>query len=187
MGKSWSLARLSSGAFVAALAVAGFFIDGIAEAAPTANIRQVAATGNLNIIASTSEPSVQQGQEVVATAIINIAEAGSVQFIDGTVALGNRIPIRGGTATAFFSTSTFSVGEHLLRAVFIPTYPSIDYSSLTSGATLFTVSAPSGMAAIGRKILVLEPADTEFPSEQFAAEDIFPGYDHDPIFVDDEN
>jgi hypothetical protein len=63
-----------------------------------------------------------QGIPVLLIAHVTPANAaGTVQFKDGTTALGAPVRVTGGTA--FTNTSTLSKGGHSLTTVFAPTHP----------------------------------------------------------------
>ncbi len=68
--------------------------------------------------------------------------AGTVQFEDGTTALGAPVPVVGGRA--FSITTTLATGMHTLTAVFTPANPAL-FSPSTSPPVTLTVdpSRPS--------------------------------------------
>jgi hypothetical protein len=90
---------------------------------------------------TTSPPSPQiAGTSVTLTATISpTAAAGTVQFEDGTTAIGSPVTVSGGTAS--ISTSTLGVGSHSLHAVFSPT--SSAYAGSTGDASYTITSAPA--------------------------------------------
>ena len=98
---------------------------------------------NTSLVASpTSGPA---GTNVTLTATESPAVAGSVQFYDGTTALGTPVAVNGsGVATT--STSTLSVATHNLKAVFTPTDST--NNSLSQGTATETVTGPATSTAL---------------------------------------
>lgn len=143
MRQNGFLIRLSSGAFVAAVAAgAALLTEGVANAMPPTSLRQVMATSTPTVTLSPSASSVYQGELVTLTATITPATAGNVQFKDGTTNLGNPVPVNNGTAMAVLQTSMLTVSTHWLAAVFTPTLAGS--SPTTSMAAPLEVKAPNG-------------------------------------------
>ena len=82
------------------------------------------------------------GSSVTLSAQVSPTAAGSVQFFDGTTALGSPVAVANGAAA--LTTSALSVGAHQLTAAFTSTDPA--FGNSTSTATSYTVS-PVGAAA----------------------------------------
>ncbi|GAB3149889.1 hypothetical protein GCM10027058_13080 [Microbacterium neimengense] len=78
------------------------------------------------------------GTEVALTATVAPAAAGSVEFFDGAASLGSA-PLDAGTAV--LRTSSLSVADHTLKAVFTPADTSA-YSASTSTAITVSITAP---------------------------------------------
>ena len=81
------------------------------------------------------------GASVTLTASVTPAVAGTMQFIDGTSALGAPQTVVSGAATT--STATLSTGSHSLTAVFTPADAGA-YSGSTSSAIPFVVMGSTG-------------------------------------------
>ncbi|MGH3826479.1 MAG: Ig-like domain-containing protein [Pseudonocardiaceae bacterium] len=71
--------------------------------------------------------------------------AGTVQFQDGTMALGSPVPVVGGSAMLL--TAELAQGTHLLTAVFTPTSPAVSGPS-TSPMVSMTMTGPAGGALL---------------------------------------
>lgn len=97
------------------------------------------------ITASPANTAVQ-GTTVNLTATQAPATSGTVQFFDGTTALGQPIAVNGGTAS--FSTSSLAVGPHSLSAVFTPA--ASPFTGSTSTPIAFQITAST--IAIDRTI-----------------------------------
>jgi hypothetical protein len=96
------------------------------------------ATATTTVLTSSENPSTS-GDSVVLTATESVtAASGSVQFMDGSAALGSPVAVSGGVAK--FTTSALAVGSHSLSAVFTPTDPS---SFAGSTGTLTQVVNPA--------------------------------------------
>ena len=89
---------------------------------------------------STSVPSPQTvGTSVTLNAAVSpAAAAGSVQFMDGTTALGSPVAVSAGTAS--LATTALAVGTHPLTAVFTPTTATA-FAASTSTATSYVINA----------------------------------------------
>jgi hypothetical protein len=129
MRKNRFLTRLSSGAFVVAVATGAVLLtDGVSDAAATAASPQVttAATTTTTEL-DVSATSVTYGTPVTLTATITPAAAGTVQFKDGNNTNLGETTVSNGKASR--SISTLTPGRHSLTAEFTPTDPA------TSGST----------------------------------------------------
>ncbi|MFF2850653.1 Ig-like domain repeat protein [Streptomyces sp. NPDC058001] len=104
--------------------------------------------------------SVPHGTAVKLTAKITPATApGTVQFLDGSAALGAPVTVAAGSAS--LTTSTLKVSTHMLRAQFLPADPAGYKGSLSAGVAL-TVTVPlpkvtsppkvTGTARVGSKV-----------------------------------
>lgn len=88
-----------------------------------------------------SAASVTTGTSVTLTATVDqSAAAGTVQFSDGSTAVGSPVPVSGGVAT---TTVTPATGSHGYGAVFTPS-DTTAYLGSTSNTVAVTASAPSG-------------------------------------------
>lgn len=92
--------------------------SGTTSAALAYAINPVTAT-TTTVVASPNG-SATAGATVTLTATVNKAAAGSVQFMDGTTAIGSAASVTVGasSATASTTTSTLAVGSHSLKAIF---------------------------------------------------------------------
>ncbi|MGH3801522.1 MAG: Ig-like domain-containing protein [Pseudonocardiaceae bacterium] len=137
--------RHAAGASVVAVAVVGaLLIGGVANAAPPASTHVVTTAPTATSTALTASPAspVAQGTRVTLTAAVTPAEAaGTVQFTDGTTNIGAPVTVSNSTASG--TTSTLTVGDHQLTAVFTPTDPAA-FSSSTSPAVSLTVTESDG-------------------------------------------
>jgi hypothetical protein len=77
------------------------------------------------------------GTSVTLTATVTTGATGTVQFENGTTAIGSPVTVAGGSAS--ISTSTLPVGTDTLNAVFSPT-AGTNYGAST-GTTTYTVTA----------------------------------------------
>jgi hypothetical protein len=84
------------------------------------------------------------------------ASAGTVQFKDGLVNLGNPVILSNGTAST--PPLTFAAGSHQLTAVYLPTDPAVAASS-TSPVLILEVTQPS-VADLGACLRVLKDCPT---------------------------
>lgn len=82
------------------------------------------------------------GSSVTLSAAVSPTAAGSVQFMDGSTALGPAVAVANGAAS--YSTSALTAGAHQLSAVF--TSSDAAFGSSASAAAPYTVS-PAGAAA----------------------------------------
>jgi hypothetical protein len=98
-------------------------------------------TATTTTLAVTPSGSAASGSQVTLTAQVSPTAAGTVQFKDGTTAIGAPVAVNGGTAT--LTTSALAVGAHQLSAAFTSTDAA--FGSSTSTATAYTVSAPSAV------------------------------------------
>jgi hypothetical protein len=81
----------------------------------------------------------------LSAAVTPSGAAGSVQFKDGAANLGSPVPVSGGTATT--STSSLTVGPHILSAVFTST-DSTAFNGSTSNVVPYTISSGTTPVAI---------------------------------------
>ncbi len=89
---------------------------------------------------------VAQGTAVDLTATVTPSDAtGTIQFSDGTTAIGDPVDVSGGTAHA--STSGLAAGTHSLTAAFAPA-DSNAFGASTSQATSFVVQGQPGAASV---------------------------------------
>jgi hypothetical protein len=111
---------------------------------------------NPNVTATTTTLSVTPGSPsasgtaVTLTAAVSPSANGTVQFYDGTTALGSPVTVANGSAS--LTTSALSVGGHTLTAAFTSSDPA--FGNSTSTATPYTVS-PAGAAATTTALAVV--------------------------------
>jgi hypothetical protein len=103
-------------------------------------------------LTATPAGSAPYGTAVTLQATVSPAAAGTVQFEDGSAALGAPVPVSGGKAL-YTTTSPLALGAHTLRAVFTPTTTTNDSGS--TGTTSFTVDKVSTTTT-----LTTTPADS---------------------------
>ena len=97
----------------------GTFATSIWFTSNTAYQNTAPATATTTALTVSPATPVVQGTPVTLTAAVAPAgAAGSVQFLDGTKALGSPVPVTAGTAK--LTTSTLAVGTHPLAARFTP-------------------------------------------------------------------
>ena len=95
---------------------------------------------------STSAPTVPVGQNVILTAsVTGSAPTGTVQFMDGSVALTGAVALSGGTAS--FTTSSLGVGDHVLYAIY--SGDPANHASVSAGATVTVTQVPSSVVLAG--------------------------------------
>ncbi|MGX7678007.1 Ig-like domain repeat protein [Jatrophihabitans sp. DSM 45814] len=88
------------------------------------------------------------GDSVELTATVTPANAvGTVKFLDGATMIGSAMPVSAGTATT--STTTLTLGNHQLTAVFVPT-----------DSAVFATSPPSPVVAYEIDPLPANPTTT---------------------------
>jgi Bacterial Ig-like domain (group 3) len=109
---------------------------------------------------TTSPTSPQNpGTSVTLTATVSPAAVpGSVQFENGTTAIGSPVAVSGGTAS--ISTSTLPSGSDTLNAVFTP---SLSYYSSSTGTASYTINSPIPTAtalAAGSNSIAFGASDT---------------------------
>lgn len=111
---------------------------------------------------TTSAERVQEGEEVVFTAAVSPANAtGTVTFQEGTTILGT-VPVVDGSAV--LTTSTLTVGQHLVVAAFEPSEGSPFTASVSGLATLtVTAKAPNPEPGDGPSV-TLSPAEPLNPN-----------------------
>ncbi|MFE9424494.1 Ig-like domain repeat protein [Kitasatospora sp. NPDC006697] len=143
----------------------GDFVGSITFTSPTAYVSTTvtppAPGQTATALAVTPSGSATVGGSVTLTATVTPAAAGSVQFMDGTTALGTPVTVAGGTAS--LSTTALALGAHSLSAVFTST--DSHFLGSTSAASAYTVSpkaaaptttalgvTPSGSASKGTAI-----------------------------------
>ncbi|MGH7866217.1 MAG: Ig-like domain-containing protein [Candidatus Dormibacteraceae bacterium] len=182
MRKTRFLTRLSSGAFVVAVAAGSvLFTDGVSAAAATAVSPQV----ELNVSAA----SVTYGTPVTLTAKINQSDAlGAVQFKDANNTLADAT-VHNGQAWTLIphrqAQLVLTPGEHLLTAVFKPTpTDSVTHESsavrleVTPQATILT-AAPGMMHVLSLSNVEFAAKLTEAPSGEPVAVGIIEFYGRD--------
>jgi hypothetical protein len=98
---------------------------------------QVALPTTTVVSAAPVSPQVA-GTSVTFTATESPSAAGTVQFMDGAVALGSPQPVSGGIAT--LTTSALTAGSHSITAVFTPTNTSA-FTGSTSTAITYVITA----------------------------------------------
>lgn len=109
----------------------------------TAPVTPASTTTTLTPTPNTPSP---QGTPVMLMATVTPdITAGTVQFQDGTMALGSPVPLVGGSATML--TSELAQGTHSLTAVFTPTSPAVSGPS-TSPMVSMTMTGPAGGALL---------------------------------------
>ncbi len=109
--------------------------------------------------ALTTNPAspVRRGAQVTLLAtVVPATAAGTVQFRDGAINLGNPVIVNNGTASG--TASTLAVGGHQLTAVFTPTNPAI-FGPSTSPVLAFEVTDP-GLADLEACLKVLQNCPT---------------------------
>jgi hypothetical protein len=99
-------------------------------------------TATTTTLAVTPANSASAGSAVTLTATVSPTANGTVQFFDGTTAIGTPVTVSNGTATT--TTSALAQGSHQLTAAFTSSDPA--FSNSTSTATSYTVSPPSAQA-----------------------------------------
>ncbi|HET9255709.1 MAG TPA: Ig-like domain-containing protein [Pseudonocardiaceae bacterium] len=123
---------------------AALLIGGVASAAPlplssvatTMQAAEVAATTTVLAVSPVSPAGDPSTVETLTATLTPASAAGSMQFSDGDTALGDPVPVTGGTAT---TTVTLSSGEHSLTAVFTPD-DATAFSESTSDTVDYTVN-----------------------------------------------
>ncbi|MFG3688040.1 Ig-like domain-containing protein [Micromonospora sp. NPDC047740] len=112
------------------------------QAAESARTRFVIGTPTqtTTTLAVTPDGPKPQGTELTLTARVTPTDAtGSVQFMDGSAALGGAQPVASGVAS--LKTTQLAAGSHPLKAVFTP-QNEVDHSGSTSQAVTYQVTAP---------------------------------------------
>ena len=104
-------------------------------------------------LAATPSGSQPYGTNVTLTATVTAGVAGTVQFENGTTAIGDPVTVSGGTAST--STTTLPVGDDTLNAVFSPTAGN-GYAGST-GSTTYTITALASTTS-----LAATPASPQF-------------------------
>ncbi|GAA2137209.1 Ig-like domain-containing protein [Kitasatospora kazusensis] len=120
-----------------------------------------ATTATTTTLAVTPAGSATVGGNVTLTATVSPATAGTVQFLDGTAALGAPVAVAAGQAA--LTTNALAQGVHSLSAVFTST--TAGFLGSTSATTTYTISpqgaqstttalavSPSGSAAQGTSV-----------------------------------
>ncbi len=142
----------------------GDFVGSIQFTTPTSYVSVVTPptqTATTTTLAVTPTGSAVVGANVTLTATVAPTAAGTVQFLDGTAALGAPVTVAAGQAA--LTTSALNQGPHSLSAVFTSTDPA--FLGSTSAATAYTVSpktatvtstalavSPSGSATVGTAV-----------------------------------
>jgi hypothetical protein len=98
--------------------------------------------GSTTTTVASSAATATAGTNVTLTAMINTglttpAPTGTVQFYDGTTALGSPVALAGGSAS--YSTSTLALGTHSITAVYSGDANFMGSTSAATGAVLVTV------------------------------------------------
>jgi hypothetical protein len=89
---------------------------------------------------------VVEGTSVTFTATVApAAAAGTVQFMDGTKALGSPVAVAGGAAS--LTTGTLAVGSHALTARFTPTDPNAFVASASAAVPLTVKVKPPALVS----------------------------------------
>jgi hypothetical protein len=150
--KTRSLTLLATGVVVAAaviatalLATGGTSPTGrVFNLAPPASSSQATATSTALTTGSASP--VPQGTPLTLTATVTPAVAtGTAQFKDGSANIGDPVEVVNGTAPK--TTSTLTVGQHQLTAVFTPA-DTTRYSPSTSPAVPFMISGAAATSTV---------------------------------------
>ena len=120
-------------------------VDGVTVAPGTWDqlYPQVTATST-TISASPTSPQANPsgataGQNVTLTATVSPASGGSVQFLDGSTALGSAVAVSGGTASTTVTAPAF--GTHTYSAKYIPT-GGTEVQGSTSSPLTYVVNPP---------------------------------------------
>jgi len=108
----------------------------------TYTVTAIPTTTTLGVSPISPQPS---GTSETLTATVSPSASGTVQFKDGTSALGSPVTVSGGVAT--YVTSTLPVGSNSLSAVFTPTTGN-GYAGSTGTAT-FVVTAVATTTTLG--------------------------------------
>jgi Bacterial Ig-like domain (group 3) len=152
MRKNRLLARLSSGAFVVAVAAGAVLLtNGVSDAAPPAVSPPVmAATMTTTTLSTSPTSTATYGTRVTLTAQVTPATvAGNVRFMDkttdGTTADLGTVVVSNGSAS--LPTETLKTGAHSLTAVFTPS-DTVTYSGSKSDPVTFEVKAPTGTTEV---------------------------------------
>jgi putative cell wall-binding protein len=104
-----------------------------------------AVTTTTSVGATPASPTTV-GTSVTFTATVSPSAAGSVQFMDGTSALGSPVTVSSGTAS--LTTTALSQATDSITAVFTPTSPAA-FSASISSALSYEVDAVSGGTGTG--------------------------------------
>lgn len=108
----------------------------------------VTAPASQTSVTLTTSPTgtVAAGKPVTLTAAVTpVAAAGTVQFVDGSTAVGSPVTVTSGTAT--YTDSGFHVGSHAVKALFVPT-SSADFTTSVSAAVPLTVTGITTSTAL---------------------------------------
>jgi hypothetical protein len=121
------------------------------------NTASTRATATTTALTTYPGSPVRRGTPVTLMATVSpTASAGTVQFKDGLVNLGNPVILSNGTAST--PPLTFAAGSHQLTAVYLPTDPAVAASS-TSPVLILEVTQPS-VADLGACLRVLKDCPT---------------------------
>ena len=106
------------------------------------NAAGTGATATATTLGASPPSPIATGTATTFTATVTPSAAGSVQFMDGTTALGSPVAVTTGAsnATAASAPVTLPVGSHPITAVFTPT-TSTAFSGSTSSSLSYTVNA----------------------------------------------
>jgi hypothetical protein len=165
MRKNRLLTRLSSGAFVVAVAAGAVLLtDGVSDAAPPAGSpRVMAATTTTTTLSTAPTSPVNYGTRVTLTAKVTPATAtgtvtGTVKFMDkttdGTTADLGASPVSS-DSTASLSSDTLKTGAHSLTAVFTPSDLAI-YNGSASDPVTFVINTSTGATTTRRGTILTE-------------------------------
>jgi hypothetical protein len=127
----------------------------------TAGTGTGATATTTTVVASPPSPTTA-GTATTFTATVTPSAAGSVQFMDGTTALGSAVAVTTGTtsATASSAAVTLSTGSHPITAVFTPTTPTA-FSASTSDSLSYVVNAAgAGPTATTTTLTTSAPSPT---------------------------
>lgn len=115
------------------------------------------ATATSTALTTNPASPVRRGAQVTLIAtVVPATAAGTVQFRDGAINLGNPVIVNNGAASG--TVSTLAVGGHQLTAVFIPTNPAV-FGPSTSPVLAFEVTDP-GLADLAACLKVLQDCPT---------------------------
>ncbi|HSY14348.1 MAG TPA: Ig-like domain-containing protein [Jatrophihabitantaceae bacterium] len=101
----------------------------------------VVATTTSTTLAASPAATAIAGAPVALTATVSPSTAaGTVQFMDGSTAIGSPVSVTGGVAHA--STTALSLGSHSLTAAFTPMTPA-SFTASTSTPLTYSITSPA--------------------------------------------